>query len=132
MGVREGNSGLSREERVSGRAHVQASSHTCPPLSLPKCGWNSVCRRPYIEAMWPRTTAVLFVFCLCLGCRLTAAAASPLETARGEEMQVLAKNLPHARYDEFRNSAHFPYAEEPEKFERDVAAFLAPSLARRP
>ena len=49
-----------------------------------------------------------------------------------EQMKTLAKNLPHARYDEFSNSAHFPYAEEPVKFERDVAAFLGSSLVPEP
>jgi proline iminopeptidase len=42
-----------------------------------------------------------------------------------QSMRVLAKAAPHGRYDEFDASAHFPYAEEPAKFERDVAAFLA-------
>ncbi len=42
-----------------------------------------------------------------------------------EQLQILARSLPHAHYDEFENSAHFPYAEEPAKFERDVAAFVA-------
>ena len=42
-----------------------------------------------------------------------------------EQLQALARSLPNAQYDEFKNSAHFPYAEEPAKFERDVAAFVA-------
>lgn len=41
-----------------------------------------------------------------------------------EQMLFLAKHLPHAQFDEFEQSAHFPYAEEPVKFEQDVAAFL--------
>lgn len=41
-----------------------------------------------------------------------------------ETMLSLAEHLPHAQFDEFDQSAHFPYAEEPVKFERDVAAFL--------
>jgi proline iminopeptidase len=42
-----------------------------------------------------------------------------------EQMRDLAGHLPRARFDEFDQSAHFVYAEEPEKFTRDVAAFLA-------
>lgn len=42
-----------------------------------------------------------------------------------EQMRTLAQHLPDARYEEFANSAHFPYAEEPAKFELAVAAFLA-------
>ena len=41
-----------------------------------------------------------------------------------EQAKTLAAHVRGARYDEFENSAHFPYAEEPAKFERDVAAFL--------
>ncbi len=41
-----------------------------------------------------------------------------------EQMRSFAKRLPHAQFDEFANSAHFPYAEEPAKFEHDVTAFL--------
>ncbi len=41
-----------------------------------------------------------------------------------EQMLSLDKHLPHAQLDEFDQSAHFPYAEEPAKFEQDVAAFL--------
>ena len=40
-------------------------------------------------------------------------------------VRALANKLPNAQFDEFEQSAHFPYAEEPVKFERDVAAFLA-------
>lgn len=40
------------------------------------------------------------------------------------QAQVLATHLPHASYDEFEKSAHFPYAEEPAKFVADVSTFL--------
>ena len=40
------------------------------------------------------------------------------------QAERLAKRVRTARYDQFDNSAHFPYAEEPAKFERDVTAFL--------
>lgn len=42
-----------------------------------------------------------------------------------EQMRYLADRLPHAHFEEFDQSAHFVYAEEPDKFERNVAAFLA-------
>ncbi len=42
-----------------------------------------------------------------------------------EQMKELADRLPHARFDEFDQSAHFVYAEEAQKFVRDVVAFLA-------
>ena len=42
-----------------------------------------------------------------------------------EQMQYMADHLPHARFDEFNQSAHFVYAEEPDKFEHDVVEFLA-------
>jgi proline iminopeptidase len=42
-----------------------------------------------------------------------------------KSMRSLANQLPHAKFDEFELSAHFPYAEEPDKFERDLAAFLS-------
>lgn len=41
-----------------------------------------------------------------------------------EQMRSLAEHLPHARFDEFEQSAHFAYEEEPEKFERDITEFL--------
>ena len=41
-----------------------------------------------------------------------------------KQLQTLAQHLRQAEFDEFEHSAHFPYAEEPVKFERDVAAFL--------
>jgi len=42
-----------------------------------------------------------------------------------EQMRNLADRLPHAHFDEFEQSAHFVYAEEPEKFANDVAGFLS-------
>jgi proline iminopeptidase len=42
-----------------------------------------------------------------------------------KSMRSLANQLAHARFDEFDGSAHFPYAEEPDKFALDVAAFLS-------
>jgi pimeloyl-ACP methyl ester carboxylesterase len=42
-----------------------------------------------------------------------------------DQMRNLADHLPRARFDEFDESAHFPYAEEPEKFEHDIADFLS-------
>lgn len=42
-----------------------------------------------------------------------------------EQLVSLTKRLPHAQFDEFDQSAHFPYAEEPVKFDHDVATFLA-------
>jgi proline iminopeptidase len=41
-----------------------------------------------------------------------------------KQLQSLAQHLRHAEFDDFERSAHFPYAEEPVRFERDVAAFL--------
>ena len=41
-----------------------------------------------------------------------------------QQLADLAQHLPHAKLDLFSQSAHFPYAEEPVKFDRDVAAFL--------
>jgi pimeloyl-ACP methyl ester carboxylesterase len=41
-----------------------------------------------------------------------------------EQMRKLATDLPNARFDEFGESGHFVYAEEPLKFVRDVEAFL--------
>ena len=41
-----------------------------------------------------------------------------------EQLMSLAKRSPHAQFDEFDRSAHFPYAEEPVKFEHDVATFI--------
>ncbi|MBF5045094.1 MULTISPECIES: alpha/beta fold hydrolase [Myxococcaceae] len=39
--------------------------------------------------------------------------------------RALAQALPHATLREYAQSAHFPYLEEPERFERDVTTFLA-------
>lgn len=36
----------------------------------------------------------------------------------------LARTLPSARFVEYERSAHFPYLEEPDRFARDVIAFL--------
>jgi pimeloyl-ACP methyl ester carboxylesterase len=41
-----------------------------------------------------------------------------------EQMRTLAEKLSDARFDQFDQSAHFVYAEEPDKFARDLAAFL--------
>lgn len=41
------------------------------------------------------------------------------------QMRSLAHHLAHVRFDEFEHSAHFPYAEDPSKFVRDVTEFLA-------
>jgi proline iminopeptidase len=46
------------------------------------------------------------------------------------QMRDLADHLPHARFDEFDESAHFPYAEEPEKFEKDLADFLSSTIGK--
>ena len=42
-----------------------------------------------------------------------------------EQMKELANRLPDARFDEFDRSAHFVYAEQAQKFVRDVVTFLA-------
>ena len=47
-----------------------------------------------------------------------------------KQMRALAARLPKVRFDEFEKSAHFVYAEQPAKFVRDVAAFLAPVNSR--
>jgi proline iminopeptidase len=41
-----------------------------------------------------------------------------------EQLRALAQHVGHAQLDEFEHSAHSPYAEEPDKFERDVALFI--------
>ena len=41
-----------------------------------------------------------------------------------DQLKALAHHIPGAKLDLFPQSAHFPYAEEPTKFERDVTAFL--------
>ena len=42
-----------------------------------------------------------------------------------EQMRTLAARLPNAHFDEFDQSAHFVYAEQPVKFLRDIEDFLA-------
>lgn len=42
-----------------------------------------------------------------------------------EQMRTLATHLPNARFDEFADSGHFTYAEQPQKFVQDVTSFLA-------
>ncbi|HEV2576638.1 MAG TPA: alpha/beta hydrolase [Acidobacteriaceae bacterium] len=42
-----------------------------------------------------------------------------------EQMRALAASVNGSQFDEFDQSGHFPYAEEPSKFEHDVLAFLA-------
>lgn len=46
------------------------------------------------------------------------------------QMRSLASHLPDAGFDEFDQSAHFPYAEEPTKFEHVVASFLEQRATR--
>lgn len=46
-------------------------------------------------------------------------------TARPEGLRELAGRLPNASYFEYENSGHFVYLDEPERFARDVSAFLA-------
>ncbi len=41
-----------------------------------------------------------------------------------EPLREVAARVPHGRFDEFEDSAHFPYAEEPGKFAADVTGFL--------
>ena len=41
------------------------------------------------------------------------------------QMQALAARLPNALFDEFDQSAHFIYEEQPGKFLRDVERFLS-------
>jgi proline iminopeptidase len=42
-----------------------------------------------------------------------------------ESMKALAKALPRATFLEYEKSAHFPYLEEADRFERDVTRFLS-------
>lgn len=44
-----------------------------------------------------------------------------------QQMQALAEQLPHARFDQFDRSAHFVYAEQPDQFVQDVTAFVQPA-----
>jgi proline iminopeptidase len=39
-------------------------------------------------------------------------------------LRPLAEKLPHARYLEFENSGHFVYLDEPDRFAREVTAFI--------
>jgi proline iminopeptidase len=41
-----------------------------------------------------------------------------------EGLRILAEHLPHARYLEFERSGHFPYLNEPDRFAREVTAFI--------
>jgi len=41
-----------------------------------------------------------------------------------EGLRPLAEKLPHARYVEFEKSGHFVYLDEPERFAREVRAFI--------
>jgi proline iminopeptidase len=45
--------------------------------------------------------------------------------AASEGLRELVRLLPNARYLEFEQSGHFAYLDEPERFARDVAAFLS-------
>jgi proline iminopeptidase len=44
--------------------------------------------------------------------------------ARPEGLRELARRLPNARFMEFERSGHFAYLDEPDRFAREVAAFL--------
>lgn len=44
--------------------------------------------------------------------------------AGGPAPSELARRLPRGRYAEYENSGHFPYLDEPDRFARDVIAFL--------
>lgn len=46
--------------------------------------------------------------------------------ARPEGLRELARRLPEARYVEYERSGHFVYLDEPERFARELAEFLAP------
>jgi proline iminopeptidase len=48
------------------------------------------------------------------------------EAVGADSMRSLAERVPQAQFDEFTLSAHFPYAEQGPKFDRDVPTFLAP------
>ena len=45
--------------------------------------------------------------------------------AGGPPLQELVRRLPRARYSEFERGGHFPYLDEPERFAREVTAFIA-------
>lgn len=50
--------------------------------------------------------------------------------ARPEGLRVLAERLPRARFVEYDASGHFVYLDEPERFARDLTAFLAEPAGR--
>ena len=41
------------------------------------------------------------------------------------QADVMAKGIPHANVEVMQHSRHFPMRDEPEKFQKTVAAFLA-------
>jgi proline iminopeptidase len=43
------------------------------------------------------------------------------------QQRALARALPNARVVEYERGGHFPYLEEPERFAREVTAFLSPA-----
>ena len=50
-----------------------------------------------------------------------------------EQMRALAAGIPNALFDEFNQSAHFVYEEQPDKFLHDVEGFLGPAkVSRKP
>ena len=50
----------------------------------------------------------------------------------GPPQEVLSARLPHGKLVELPKGGHFPYLEEPERFTREVAAFIAaPSVPAR-
>jgi proline iminopeptidase len=44
--------------------------------------------------------------------------------ARPEGLRELARRLPNARFVEYERSGHFVYLDEPERFAREVSAFV--------
>jgi proline iminopeptidase len=46
-------------------------------------------------------------------------------TARSEGLRALAEQLPNSEFVKYERSGHFLYLDEPERFARDVAGFLA-------
>ena len=51
-------------------------------------------------------------------------------TAVSEGLRELARGLPNARFLEFPKSGHFVYLDEPDRFAREVSAFVAPRAPR--
>ncbi len=39
-------------------------------------------------------------------------------------LRPLAEKLPHARFVEYENSGHFVYLDEPDRFAKEVTAFI--------